>query len=162
MVQSQILDRQICIETLHESAEKFLHVVTDISENYGIQFNQDCAEQLASHFRKVEDLIKRGSDAAIKSYINLLKRKTVYLNHMKNSILNDINGLSFQRISQFENFEADEQAIENGCVICIHDISLKTPMIKLDCKHAYCSECIRKWFEENKSCPQCRRIFTNV
>ena len=162
MVQLQSSNNQICILKLHESAEEFLYAVTDISENYGIHFDHNCGECIANHFRKVDDLVKSGSDAAINHYINFLKRKTTILNNYKNSMVVGFKGLSLKRISQFEKFKADEQTIKDGCAICIDDIPMNKPMIRLDCKHNYCEKCICKWFKNNQSCPQCRRNFINI
>ena len=113
MAQLQNSNNRICITKLHESAEEFLYAVTDISENYGVQFDRNCAECIANHFRKVDDLAKSGSDAAINRYINFLKRKTTSLINFKNSIVDGFKGLSLDRISKFEKFEADEQTMKD-------------------------------------------------
>ena len=162
MAQLQNSNNRICITKLHESAEEFLYAVTDISENYGVQFDRNCAECIAKHFRKVDNLAKSGSDAAINRYINFLKKKTTFLINFKNSLVDGFKGLSLDRISKFEKFEADEQLIKDECVICIDDVPMNKPMIRLDCKHVYCEECISKWFNNNKICPQCRENFTNI
>ena len=68
-------------------------------------------------------------------------------------------GLTMERIDKFPTFVADEHSVEKGCTICIDDVVIGKPMMRLDCNHSYCSDCIRGWFECNSSCPQCRRNF---
>ena len=69
--------------------------------------------------------------------------------------------LTSDRISGFHTFSADQKLFDDGCAICIDGVELNKPMIRLDCSHFYCSECITKWFEKSRSCPLCRREFYN-
>ena len=65
-------------------------------------------------------------------------------------------GLTDDRISRFESFRADQESVDDGCAICIDGVEMNK-MMRLDCSHFYCGECIRKWFEKNKTCPLCKR-----
>lgn len=47
--------------------------------------------------------------------------------------------------------------IGKQCDICMEKISKSTrKIISLPCKHFYHSDCILKWFEQNRTCPVCR------
>ena len=70
-------------------------------------------------------------------------------------------GLTDDRISRFESFRADQESVDDGCAICIDGVEINKMMIKLDCSHFYCGECIRKWLENNRTCPLCKREFEN-
>ena len=70
-------------------------------------------------------------------------------------------GLTSGRIDRFATFNADEKSVDEGCTICIDGVEINKLMIKLDCSHFYCSECIRKWFEKKASCPLCRKVYLN-
>ncbi|XP_060074001.1 E3 ubiquitin-protein ligase TTC3-like isoform X2 [Ylistrum balloti] len=50
-----------------------------------------------------------------------------------------------------EVFEEDE----DPCVIC-HEEMTPTTTRTLDCSHRFHDECIRKWFKEQSTCPNCR------
>ena len=71
------------------------------------------------------------------------------------------DGLTSERINQFATFNADEKSVDEGCAICIDGVEMNKMMIKLDCSHFYCNECIRKWLEKNKNCPLCKKEFKN-
>ena len=32
-------------------------------------------------------------------------------------------------------------------------------VVELDCGHVFCDECIGKWFEQNTTCPNCRKDY---
>ena len=70
-------------------------------------------------------------------------------------------GLTSDRIDRFATFNADEKSVDEGCTICIDGVEINKLMIKLDCSHFYCSECIKKWFENKASCPLCRKVYNN-
>jgi hypothetical protein len=50
----------------------------------------------------------------------------------------------------------DEIDVELKCSIC--DDPFQSPMNCKLCGNTYCQECIQKWFEQQSSCPSCRRI----
>ena len=68
-------------------------------------------------------------------------------------------GLSSQRIEKFHTFKADQQTILHGCSICINGVVLSKLMMRLDCNHIYCFDCIKQWFMEKNNCPLCRECF---
>ena len=69
--------------------------------------------------------------------------------------------LTLDRVQRFPTFTADQKSVDDGCVICIDGVEINKPMIRLDCSHFYCSECITKWFEKSRSCPLCKREYHN-
>ena len=70
-------------------------------------------------------------------------------------------GLTAQRIQQFEQFQADESSVDDHCVICMGDIEIGRNMMRLDCdgQHTFCQVCIEGWFAIKKTCPICRHVF---
>ena len=70
-------------------------------------------------------------------------------------------GLTAQRIQQFEQFQADESFVDDQCVICMGDIEIGRNMMRLDCdgQHTFCQVCIEGWFAIKKTCPICRHVF---
>ena len=70
-------------------------------------------------------------------------------------------GLTAQRLQQFEQFQADDSFVGDQCVICMGDIEINRNMIRLDCdgKHTFCQVCIEGWFAIKKTCPICRHVF---
>lgn len=48
------------------------------------------------------------------------------------------------------------------CGICQDNFSVGTKIIVLPCAHAYCEGEILHWFEQNRTCPTCRRVIENV
>ena len=48
------------------------------------------------------------------------------------------------------------------CPICICDIDETSSIYKLRCGHTFHTECLRKWFFRNKTCPLCRYDATHV
>ena len=70
-------------------------------------------------------------------------------------------GLTLDRIKRFSSFNADQKSVDDGCAICIDGVEMNKLMIRLECNHFYCNECIRKWFEKNVSCPVCRKEYYN-
>jgi hypothetical protein len=45
---------------------------------------------------------------------------------------------------------------EDTCRICLECLNLTEKLRKTKkCNHIFCSPCIEKWLEENKSCPLC-------
>ena len=70
-------------------------------------------------------------------------------------------GLSLDRIEKFTTFNADQKTMDEGCSICISDVEINKLMIRLDCNHVFCRECIIKWFEKKVTCPMCRKVYNN-
>ena len=80
------------------------------------------------------------------------------------NFVNDIidkQGLTPQKIQQFEQFTADESFVGEQCVICMEDIEIGRNMMRLDCdgQHTFCQVCIERWFENHNTCPICRHEF---
>ena len=69
------------------------------------------------------------------------------------------SGLTSDRIKIFSTFNADQKSVDDGCGSCIDGVEINKLMIRLECDHFYCSECISKWFEKNTSCPLCSKEY---
>jgi len=48
----------------------------------------------------------------------------------------------------------DEEVV---CPICLEEFNENETVIELSCKHIFHKDCIKKWFENNHSCPTCRK-----
>ena len=69
-------------------------------------------------------------------------------------LLNNIlpNGLSSEIIN---NIKRSNEQLEDNCSICLNKEN-KEIMI-LNCNHNFHSECLQRWFVNNKKCPICRK-----
>lgn len=45
-----------------------------------------------------------------------------------------------------------------SCVICFDDFYENQEILSTDCGHIYHSECLGKWFDKSRSCPECRGV----
>jgi len=66
------------------------------------------------------------------------------------------NGLSSEIINKIKR---SYEPLENNCSICLNKEN-KEIMI-LNCNHNFHSECLLRWFINNKKCPICRKEVTN-
>ena len=80
---------------------------------------------------------------------------------LDNSVNEAKQGLTRQRIQQFEQFTADESHVDDQCVICMGDIEAGRNMMRLNCdgQHTFCQVCIEGWFADHNTCPLCRHKF---
>lgn len=82
--------------------------------------------------------------------INIISRED-------NRIFTDIVFISseFQEGSVIDKY-LNKRNVDTGetCPICLQD---SKSMIKTDCDHVFCKECIKKWLDNNNSCPCCRK-----
>ena len=74
---------------------------------------------------------------------------------------NQLKGLTPGRIQKFQHFDADESLVGEQCLVCMSDLKIGTPMVRLDCHvdHILCKTCVEKWFKDHKTCPTCRHEF---
>ena len=70
-------------------------------------------------------------------------------------------GLSPERIKNFEHFTADESLVGEKCLICMSDLEIGMEMVRLDCHvdHFLCKKCTDNWFKNHNTCPSCRNVF---
>lgn len=64
-----------------------------------------------------------------------------------------------------KNLVAGDKSLapDDTCAICLDTLCSKESVRKIKkCSHAFCSECIEKWFEENKICPLCKTDLDSV
>lgn len=52
----------------------------------------------------------------------------------------------------------EENSVKEKCSICLEDFVTEDRLISLHCGHMYHSNCLRQWFSEKNTCPQCRAI----
>ena len=103
----------------------------------------------------------------LKLLIQELDQFIVQLIEQCSNFINSVNeiieqqGLTTQKIQQFEQFTADESFVGEQCVICMEDIEIGRNMMRLDCdgQHTFCQVCIEGWFDNHKTCPICRHAF---
>ena len=81
-----------------------------------------------------------------------------HLQDKKRSLL----GLTPARIQQFHQFEADESLAGDLCSICQDDIEVGRRMIRLDCHHVFCQDCVKGWLADHHTCPNCRHVFNRT
>ena len=79
------------------------------------------------------------------------------IDNKRQELLN--KGLTKERIQRFHHYLADESNVGKQCTICIQDFEVGRKMMRLDCKHEFCEECIEGWFANHKTCPNCRHLF---
>ena len=68
-------------------------------------------------------------------------------------------GLSPARVQQFHQFLADESLAGDRCSVCQDDIEFGRRMMRLDCHHVFCQECVEGWLTDHNTCPNCRKLF---
>ena len=71
----------------------------------------------------------------------------------------EVGPMTSDQIDRLPTFSADQELVDGGCAICIDGVEINKLMIRLECSHLYCSECIRRWFGIKSSCPVCRKKY---
>ena len=145
------------------------------------QYQVEHAERIDSAQEKLRELEQEAAkyyncEANVaKHMISFLKNEEInrlriqlavnFQNLQRQSILLRINlmqeGLTPERIQQFDHFQADETQVDGQCSICIEDFEVGRRLMRLDCDghHVFCQVCIEGWFADHKTCPICRHIF---
>uniref|UniRef100_A0A6B2LBF7 RING-type domain-containing protein n=1 Tax=Arcella intermedia TaxID=1963864 RepID=A0A6B2LBF7_9EUKA len=54
-------------------------------------------------------------------------------------------------------YSKDLQIVSDSCVVCLDAFIVEQQIKKLQCNHAYHSECIDKWLEKSRFCPVCNQ-----
>ena len=71
--------------------------------------------------------------------------------------INEIEKKLYQDETKLLNdSEIKQSENEEYCGICLE--SSINEAIRLRCIHIFCYKCITKWFEENLTCPTCRKV----
>ena len=120
-------------------------------------------QELASQSIYEMDDYSDGSDAS-DLYSDFDSDGSDFYSGLDDSDLDDSDeeqGLTFQRIQQFEQFTADESHVDDQCAICMGDIEAGRNMMRLNCNgnHTFCQFCIERWFADHNTCPICRHKF---
>ena len=108
---------------------------------------------------KINQELKRLIQELDQFIVQLIEQCSNFINSVNEII--EQQGLTPQKIQQFEQFTADESFVGEQCVICMGDIEIGRNMMRLDCdgQHTFCQVCIERWFDEHKTCPTCRHEF---
>merc|ERR1712032_904573 len=96
---------------------------------------------------------------------NIQAYSAISVRNFSDSSFHDLQlsrGLSEERVGMFKRFNAHKT--EHHCTICMTSVGGKIDevggkVIELDCGHVFCDECIGKWFEQNTTCPNCRKNY---
>ena len=78
-------------------------------------------------------------------------------------------GLTKEQIDKLpvKKYYKTEAAKKNGgasnketecCSVCLCEISYFGTCIELPCKHIFHDECLKKWLEQEKTCPVCKEL----
>lgn len=66
--------------------------------------------------------------------------------------ISDNTCADFVNLDSNGNELSDNKLSDNECVLCFEFVN----NVVLNCSHKFCSRCIRKWMNQNRSCPICR------
>ena len=104
--------------------------------------------------KKIEESLKI---RAIKKKIDILNKEIEDNEH----IISEINSKVFQ-IRRKINIYKDQinKTLNKECIICMDDC--KVPKGILPCDHEFCFSCINKWSMLKKTCPICKRQFSDI
>ena len=74
---------------------------------------------------------------------------------------NKQKGLTAERVQKFHQFEADESLVGDQCALCEMDVEYGRKLMRLDCEgqHTFCQSCLKEWFKNHNTCPDCGHKF---
>ena len=129
-------------------------VISNVEEELDISDGEDNNKLLIKDENKKEIIKKEENNNII---INKIKKKENLNDKKKNNIKfmkdNIFKVISFLNLFFKKNFLFFYKSSAN-----IHNkLYMLTP-----CKHIFHSECLEKWFEQKKECPNCRTSFENI
>ena len=83
-----------------------------------------------------------------------------FINHTLTSHQPRVNPLSQEVIETLQEtkLKENEACLGEKCCICLDSFSAGEKVIILKCNHITHSPCLRRWFTEHNTCPQCRFI----
>ena len=129
--------------------------ISNIEEELDISDGEDNNKLLIKDENNKEIVKKKEENKNIiinnekkKENLNDIKNNSSYF--MKDMILNVIGFLKLFFIKNFLFFYKSSANIHNK-------LYMLTP-----CKHIFHAECLEKWFEQKKECPNCRTSFENI
>ena len=153
--------RLLTLERNYElERNKICQEVADLEKNFSALKQQ--LKDLRTRKRIGEEQFKRADEIDIK-ISQIVRKLQLKMTQMEN--LHDdyhahyrmifSNGLSNERIGNFERFKADD----DECPVCLDEVG--SEMVRLDCEgaHFLCEICALRWFEHHNSCPVCRTVF---
>ena len=156
----------VLIQRYYQKLENKIQSATEIYHLDIIEINyQSKTTFLRRKFSETQQKLQNENSKIIKDKLETLSRdlgKYIYetVQKIENKRQNLLyKGLSKERIQHFHHFIADESYAGDQCTICIQDVEVGRKMMRLDCKHEFCKECIEGWFAEHKTCPNCRNLF---
>ena len=154
------------IQAKHQDIENKIQNATELHQLHAIETNYHSSTNL--HRRKVLELKRKFRNINSKTFKDKLDKleselcqhmdATVQRIHTKRQDLM-YKGLTPERMESFHHYVADESTVGGQCSVCIQDVEVGRKVIRLDCKHKFCKECIEQWFADHKTCPNCRQSF---
>lgn len=82
-----------------------------------------------------------------------------FINHTLQEYKSSVSPLPLDVLNRLPTREVDSPDLcEEKCLICLENFEIGETIMTLPCKHTSHSACIRRWFEEKNTCPQCRQI----
>ena len=151
------------IQGYYQSVENEVRDATDIHQldtnhlNRGNFYRQQTLEVKekfqninSGMFKDKLDKIERDLDQHMHATLKLFDNK-------RKNLLR--KGLTSERMQKFHHYVADESNGGEQCIVCIQNVQVGRKVMRLDCKHEFCVECIEGWFADHKTCPNCRQSF---
>ena len=115
------------------------------------------AHEALTHARKCQEEKYKPSvlQTELQKYSEVVKK---HLQDNKRSMF----GLRPERIQKFQHFVADESLVGDQCGVCLDYIEIGRRMMRLDCNHVFCPDCVGGWFVNHNTCPNCRHVFNRT
>ena len=141
------------MQVLKKSFEENKNVQREVMEN-----NQRKIDELLDEHKKVTRL-----EGEMQEQFETIRQQ---IDEVRPNLPQEYNvrqqqGLSPARIQKFQQFAADDSITGDRCSVCQDDIEVGRRMMRLDCdgQHTFHQECVEGWFDEHKTCPNCRHVF---
>lgn len=65
-----------------------------------------------------------------------------------------LSPVQFSKLKK-EQYSPDTHKL-NSCSICLSEFETKQEIVKLQCLHLFDTDCLKRWVDDNKSCPICK------
>ena len=82
---------------------------------------------------------------------------SIYNNNTQNNFEDVVVSLTYDEFKELTCYECNDENNEKDCNICIECFNKGDNIVKLNCKHEFHKDCIKKWLCNNSTkCPVCR------
>lgn len=89
----------------------------------------------------------------------IIKPKLNHINNISSDMNKYINNLVYHIVEDSISDIINNQINEEVCCICMENLKIDNSVKLISCNHRFHKECISVWFENNSSCPICRKIY---